>query len=144
MGAGARVGGDFALGGLGEAGAQRGVGDPIAERRGGGSRRAGLRLTFPVASRRCAETGQDNEGLPGGRERLRVPGVEGWLEGLLGGVGSALGRETTGGGDAQGIAYKARSGPWAASSAPVTRRSPRCGWPAAVSTSAAEARAGAT
>jgi hypothetical protein len=72
----------------------------IAERRGGGSRRAGLRLTLLVASRRCVETGQDDEGLPGEREGSRLPGVEGWLEGLLGGVGSALRRETAGGGDA--------------------------------------------
>jgi hypothetical protein len=48
------------------------------------------------------ETGQHDEGLPGGREGSCVPRGEGWLEGFLGGVGSALHGEAAGGGDAEG------------------------------------------
>ena len=66
-------------------------------------RRSRLRLTLLVPSRRSVETGHDDEGLPGGREGSCVPRFEGWLQGLLGGVGSVLRCETAGSGDAGGL-----------------------------------------
>jgi hypothetical protein len=73
--AGPRVGGDLALGGFGKAGAQRGVGETVAELRSGGPRGARFHLTLRVTSRGSVHSGQDHEGITRGARR---PATKRW------------------------------------------------------------------